>query len=121
MRANGAVRKGRIALLAVVVALGLSACSAGPITANDRALLTYVNHGVSAAALIQGTLGTNAKGCIAVDGRVLVVPTGSQLNDDGSVDIGGKHYEQGDTVSLGGGNGDAPPHSPCGPGDYWWV
>ena len=59
-------------------------------------------------------------GCIAVDGAVLVVPTGSRLNDDGSVDIGGKHYEQGDTVSLGGGGGDAPPHSPCGTGDYWW-
>ena len=50
-----------------------------------------------------------------------MVPTGSRLDDDGSVDIGGKHYEQGDAVSLGGGAGDAPAGSPCGDGDYWWV
>jgi hypothetical protein len=54
--------------------------------------------------LIAGTLGTNSRGCIAVSGKVLVVPTGSRLNDDGSIDLGGKHYEQGDTVALGGGN-----------------
>jgi hypothetical protein len=105
----------------VLVALALTACSAGPITVNHRTLLTYVNQGASAAALIRGTLGTNERGCITVDDTVLVVRTGSRLNDDGSVDIGGVHYEQGDTVSLGGGNGDAPPHSPCGAGNYWWV
>ncbi|MEO6532874.1 MAG: hypothetical protein ABIO06_04795 [Pseudolysinimonas sp.] len=121
MRARGAIGPVSLAAVAVALALGLSGCSAGPITVNGRTLLTYVSQGVSADALTQGTLGTNARGCIAVDGAVLVVPTGSRLNDDGSVDIGGVHYEQGDTVSLGGGVGDAPTHSQCGPGDYWWV
>ncbi|MEO6115031.1 MAG: hypothetical protein ABIP33_01495 [Pseudolysinimonas sp.] len=121
MQTRGARGTASCALVALAVALGLSACSAGPITVNDRTLLTYVNQGASADALIHGTLGTNARGCIAVGGAVLVVPTGSRLNDDGSVDIGGTRYEQGDTVSLGGGGGDAPPHSPCGTGDYWWV
>jgi hypothetical protein len=121
MRARGAI--GGVSVIAVtgMAALGLSGCSAGPITVSDRTLLTYVSQGVSADALITGTLGSNAAGCIAVDGYVLVVPTGSRLNDDGSVDIGGVHREQGDTVSLGGGVGDAPPHSPCGLADYWWV
>jgi hypothetical protein len=121
MRARGAARSaGLVALVAVGIA-GLTGCAGGPVTVNHRILLTYVNQGASADALNTGELGTNDRGCITAGGAVLVVPTGSQLNDDGSVDIAGKHYEQGDTVSLGGGGGDAPAHSPCGSGDYWWV
>jgi hypothetical protein len=101
--------------------LGLCACAAGPISVNGRTLLTSVNQGASADALTTGTLGTNSAGCITVGDSVLVVPTGSRLNDDGSVDIGGRHYEQGDPVNLGGGVGNAPPHRPCGSGSYWWV
>jgi len=110
-----------VVVLAAVASLGLTGCAGGPVTVNHRILLTYVNQGASADALNTGVLGTNAHGCITVGRAVLVVPTGSRLNDDGSIDIGGTHYEQGDTVSLGGGVGDAPAHSPCGAGDYWWV
>lgn len=118
-----AKRAGHVLLAAAALAglIGLTGCAGGPVTVNHRVLLTYVNQGASADALNNGTLGTNAHGCITVGGAVLVVPTGSRLNDDGSVDIGGKHYEQGHAVSLGGGGGDAPDDSPCGPGDYWWV
>ena len=109
-------------VLLAAAALGvLTGRAGGPVTVNHRVLLTYVNQGASADALNTGVLGTNDRGCITAGGSVLVVPTGSRLNDDGSVDIGGTHYEQGDTVSLGGGGGDAPAHSPCGSGDYWWV
>ena len=122
MRAWRAIGTAGLVALAVALVVGLSGCSAGPISVNGRTLLTYVNQGASADAVTIGTLGTNAAGCITVGDSVLVVPTGSRLNDDGSVDIGGKHYEQGDTVTLGGGGDDhAPPHSPCGAGNYWWV
>jgi hypothetical protein len=121
MRAWRAIGTAGLVVLAAVLADGLSGCSAGPIIVNHRTLLTYVNQGASADALTTGTLGTNSAGCITVGESVLVVPTGSQLNDDGSIDIRGTHYEQGDTVSLGGGVGDAPPNSPCGAGPYWWV
>jgi len=121
MRLRGAIGKVSLGVAAAAAVLSLVACTGGPVTSNGRTLLTYVNHGASADALTRGTLGTNAKGCITVGDAVLVVPVGARLNDDGSVDIGGVHYEQGDSVSLGGGGGDAPPHSPCGDGDYWWV
>src|SRR4051812_13541769 len=121
MRARSAACRALLVLLATGALACLAGCTGGPVTVNHRILLTYVNQGASADALNNGMLGTNDRGCITAGGAVLVVPTGSRLNDDGSVDISGTHYEQGDTVSLGGGVGDAPAHSPCGPGDYWWV
>jgi hypothetical protein len=121
MRERRAAGKAVLALLAAIASAGLTGCAAGPVTVNHRILLTYVNQGASADALNNGVLGTNEHGCITVGEAVLVVPTGSRLNDDGSIDIGAEHYEQGETVSLGGGGGDPPAHSPCGSGDYWWV
>jgi hypothetical protein len=115
------IRRAALAIGAILIAVGLCACTGGPISVNGRTLLTYVNQGASADALTKGTLGTDSAGCITVGDSVLVVPTGSRLNDDGSVDIGGTNYEQGDTVTLGGGVGEAPPDSPCGAGPYWWV
>lgn len=117
-RANGTAG---LAVLAAILTVGLCGCTAGPVTVNGRTLLTYVNQGASADALTIGTLGTNSAGCITVGDSVLVVPAGSRLNNDGSIDIGGTHYEQGDTVTLGGGRGGVPSHSPCGAGNYWWV
>jgi hypothetical protein len=122
MLARRVIGRSSLIVVAMFTVLALTACAADPITVNGRTLLTYVNQGASADALTVGTLGTNSVGCITVGDSVLVVPTGSRLNDDGSVDIGGAHYEQGDTVTLGGGGDDhAPPHSPCGAGNYWWV
>jgi len=121
MPAPHAARRAGLILLAAGALTCLTGCAGGPVTVNHRVLLTYVNQGASADALNTGTLGTNAHGCITVGGAVLVAPAGSRLNHDGSVDIGGRHYAQGDAVRLGGGAGDAPDDSPCGRGDYWWV
>jgi hypothetical protein len=67
-------------------------------------------------------LGTDLDGCVTMGKLVLVVPDSSGLTADGSITVLGKTYEAGTRIELGGGVGEAPAGTKCGPGsDYFWV
>lgn len=102
---------------------GLTGCApvGDAVTSNGRVLLTHPATDNMAAALGVGLLGESKEGCITIGTSVLVVPSGSTLNEDGSIVVDGKPYALGQKVELGGGTGAIPSGSPCGAGaTYWW-
>jgi hypothetical protein len=79
------------------------------------------SEGVTGSALLNGRLGADGSGCIAVGTAVLVMPAEVRLNRDGSLVLGGQRYSQGDEISLAGGYGPAPVDVQCDPASsYWW-
>jgi hypothetical protein len=123
---RGMKLRGPLGVVAVIaVACGLAGCAptnAIVMILGNRTLLNHASTGASADAALQGILGTNVKGCVTIGSNVLVVPGGSSLLPDGSIQIGGTTYKTGSKITLGGGGSDAPPDSRCGPrATYFWV
>ncbi len=111
-----------ITVAAILLLFAACSPSAGQMKVNGRTLLTHTSSGTSADAALTGILHVNAAGCVAVGTLVLVVPTGSTLNADGSIVVAGTTYKFGSTIHLGGGGGNAPHGSPCGAhSKYWYV
>ena len=99
----------------VEVDLRRDAGTAARIETNGRTLLTYRATGAGGdQALLRGVLTVNPAGCVAVDDRVLVVPSTAALHPDGSLTLGTATLRFGSTVGLGGGfHGRIPDGSPC--------
>lgn len=70
----------------------------------DSTLMTYEPTEASANALITGPLGRDDNGCFTVDGLVVLVPNGAQVNSDTSITLAdGNEFAVGDEVKGGGG------------------
>jgi hypothetical protein len=108
---------------AAVVALVASCASPpGALSVNGRELLTYQSGSAVADAAGFGLLHVNAAGCLAIGKSVLVAPTGSTLNSDGSIVVRGHTYRLGAHIHIGGGGGNEPAGANCGSGlIYFYV
>ena len=92
----------------------------GSISAGGQVLLTYRDDGAHLEAANGGRLSVNSAGCLTDGQFVLVLPDTTVLNDDGSIDIGGRHVPLGGRLHLGGGEGPVPADQRCGTGGYWY-
>ena len=60
-------------------------------------------------SIVSGTLGMNEQDCVTIGDRILVVPAGSSIDEDGVVEVPG--YDAGaigDEVQYGGGQEEIP-------------
>jgi hypothetical protein len=113
-----------VPLAIATLLLATTSCSGPPdnVQVNGRTLLTYSAGSTRADAALEGVLHANSAGCLAVGTLVLVVPTGSRLNSDGSIVVDGTTYTLGSAIQLGGGGGRSPHPNPCGQHvQYWYV
>jgi hypothetical protein len=96
-------------LTVATVLVSATSCSASTdnLHVDCPTLLIYPVTSNSTDAALTGILSTNAAGCLAVGTDVLVAPSGSSLESDGSIVVSGTRYKFGSTVHIGGG-GDEP-------------
>jgi len=73
------------------------------------------------AAANGGRLSVSPAGCLTDGSFVLVLPDTTVLNEDGSIDIAGRHVPLGGELHLGGGEGPVPGNQECGTDGYWYA
>lgn len=91
---------------------------------DGRTLFVYHpgKDGATMAAFDGGTLSTNKAGCITDGSDVLILADTTRLHDDGSIDVDGRHIEQGATLNIGGGEATPPQDTHCGVDlNYWYF
>lgn len=86
-------------------ATGVRALRAGGTT-----LLAADRSDAAFEALVTGTVGIGDRGCVTVDGRLLIAPAGSALSQDGTTVLltGYDPVDLGATATFGGGEEDVP-------------
>lgn len=86
-------------------AMGVHALRAGGTT-----LLAADRSDAAFEALVSGTVGLDDRGCVTVDGRLLIAPAGSALSQDGTTVLltGYDPVDLGSTATFGGGEEELP-------------